>query len=356
MPSGDAESPRRSPEITEVVEIASGAGVDDAIGLFRSELDSEDQAPEWTPPPTTYRPAVLEEIRPTREGGTGVLIGAAIVLLTTLLVAVFMLGRHHPSPRPPLDLTSPTARSIEADSRRGDSPGEPTISEPLPRAAAAPPATSESTPDTTPREPARKVAAAGTAATRSAATPPPAAIPGSPATPPPTSPPVADETPEVSAHAEALPPPPAMPAPSMPPAGRAVLDDIAATAVVPPPPPAAVSIDPLIGDQAAIRRTLDVYRESYSALDASAVSMIWVGLDTRALQRAFASLSRQDLAFNHCDLDISAARTTARASCTGVLNYVRRIGSADEHQRQMSWAIDLVRNSDRWLIEKVTSR
>ena len=52
----------------------------------------------------------------------------------------------------------------------------------------------------------------------------------------------------------------------------------------------------------------------------------------------------------------SAARNRARASCTGVLNYVRRIGSADEHQRQMSWAIDLVRSSDRWLIENVTAR
>ena len=346
MPSGDSETPHR------------GFEVDDAIGLFRSESEPENEARDWTLPPTGYRPVVPEEIHQTAQRGTGVLIGASVLLLVTLFV-VLALNRQHPSPRPPLDLTPSSARSIEPENR----PDEASIASETPKApetpetattTVVPPASTERTPATAERtEP--KAVAPEAAGERSLAInlPPAATVEEAPAPPPP---PISEPFTPTATIVEAL------PAPSMPSiAGRPALDDIAAAAVPPPPPPPAVTVtvEPVSGDQLAqadITRTLEAYRESYSALNASAVSMIWVGLDTKGLQRAFSTLSRQDLEFDHCDLDISAAANRARASCTGVLNYVRRIGSGDEHQRQVSWAIDLVRRDDRWLIENVTAR
>jgi hypothetical protein len=342
MPSSNTGTPRRSSEV---------AGVEDAIGLFRSESEPDDEARDWTPPPTGYRPVVPEEIRPTAQRGlAGVLVGASVVLLVTLLGVVLTLNRQRPSSRPPLDLTPPSTSSLGSESR----PSAASTASPAPAVTVLPPAATEVTRDT-PEAPARSVAAPDAVAERSVEiNPPPAAtVEEAPASPPRvTSEPLA-----VSAtNVEVLPAPP----PVLSTTGTPALEDIAAAAVPPPPPPAVtVTVEPLTGDQLAhadITRTLDAYRQSYSALDASAVSMIWVGLDTKALQRAFSTLSRQDLAFDHCDLDISSARNRARASCTGVLNYVRRIGSGDEHQRQMSWAIDLVRNGDRWLIENVAAR
>jgi hypothetical protein len=319
--------------------------------MFHSEGESEDQARDWTPPPTGYRPVVPEEIRQTGQRSTGLLIGASVMLLSALLGVVLTRDRQHLFPRPPLDLTPPAAQSSAATDRAKET-------DTTPPAAAAPvvPATgSEPTRETAEAPVATTIAPDTAVELLAAATPPPAAIViEAPARSPDLTPATEPLQPETTNAA----PPAAPPAPAM--TSRPALDDIAAGAVLPPPPPApppdAATVDPLTGDQAAIRRTLDVYRESYSALDASAVSMIWVGLDTKALQRAFSTLSRQDLEFDHCDLDISAARNKARASCTGVLNYVRRIGSADEHQRQLSWAIDLVRSSDRWLIQNVTAR
>lgn len=338
--------------------------VDDAIGLFRSESESEDEARDWALPPTGYRPVVPEEIHQTAQRGTGMLIGASVLLLATLLV-VLELSRQHPSPRQPLDLTPSSARSSGAESR----PDEASMASETPEApenpetataAIAPPATTEETPAVADgNEP--KTVGTEAAGERSLAInlPPPAAVEAAPAAPPL---PISEPLTPTATIVEALPAPSAPAAPSVPStAARPVLDGIAAAAVPPPPPPAAVtvSVEPVSGDQLAqadITRTLEAYRESYSALNASAVSMIWVGLDTKGLQRAFSTLSRQDLEFDHCELDIAAARNRARASCTGVLNYVRRIGSGDEHQRQVSWAIDLVRRDDRWLIENVTAR
>jgi hypothetical protein len=355
MPRGDTdtERPRRSSASPVAPTIARIAEVEDAIGMFDSE--SGDDAAQRTPPPTGYRAAVPEEIHPAGQRGTGILIGASVMLLVTLLGVAFTINRRHPSPRPPLDLTPPS-QSLASGNRPSEVAGAPADPPPAespanPAARIVPPAVTQETPTAADR-PARKVIApdAGAERRKPTARPPAAAIDAAAAPAPPVNEPVPP-----AAVVEAIP----VPAPMPLAAGPAALDGVVAPTVPPPPPPPptpTVNLDPLSGDRAAIRRTLDVYRESYSALDASAVSMIWVGLDTRALQRAFSTLSRQDLAFNHCDRDISAARNRARASCTGVLNYVRRIGSADEHQRQMSWAIDLVRSSDRWLIENVTAR
>lgn len=340
MPSNDTESPRRSSEIAAVPD------VDDAIELFRSETAPDGEAREWTAPPTGYRPVVPEEIHPTAQRSTGILIGAAVALLATLLGVALIINRQHPAPRLPLELTPQSDQSAE---QRVNESAPASVAPAIPAAPpAGPPATARATPSR-PETPARTTVAPNATVERSAAlNPPAAAAVNEPATPREVT---SEARPPDTATAAAV-PVPAVPSIT----GTVTLDHVAAAAVVPAPPPVPAMVDPLTRDRAAIRRTLDVYRESYSALDASAVSMIWVGLDTKALQRAFSTLSSQDLAFDHCELDIAAARNRARASCTGVLNYVRRIGSADEHQRQMTWAIDLVRSSDRWMIENVTAR
>jgi hypothetical protein len=339
MPSSDTETPRRSSEIT-------GFKVDNAIGLFNSEDDAEGELPGWMAPPTGHAPAFDDEIHPATERGTTLFIGTAVLLLVTVLAVVLIFNRQHPLPRLPLELKPPTARTVEPGTPAVDTAtvnetpnaplssaplsAAPTVAEksrPIPAVAPQPDAVDERLADVSPSSVSSSAADTQTA---------PLSLP-QPITP-------------ALASAETSPLPSVFS-----PAGQPALDALSA-ATVPPPPAATTTVDPLTGDQAAIRRALDAYRESYSALDASAVSLIWVGLDTKALQRAFSTLSRQDLEFEHCDLDIAAARNRAHASCTGVLNYVRRIGSADEHQRQMSWGIDFVRSSDRWLIENVTAR
>lgn len=127
------------------------------------------------------------------------------------------------------------------------------------------------------------------------------------------------------------------------------------TAVAPAPPiPAAEKVVEAV-DKAAIDRLLDTYQQSYTALDAALVSTIWRGLDTRGLQRAFDALDSQRMSFEHCDVII--ADDKARASCTGVLDYVRKYGNAHPLQKRLSWNFDLQRtDDDRWLISKVDAR
>jgi hypothetical protein len=130
-------------------------------------------------------------------------------------------------------------------------------------------------------------------------------------------------------------------------------------AVVPPepasvPPAVAAEVDLEAEDKAAIDRVLDTYQISYSALDATMVSTIWRGLDTRGLQRAFDGLDRQTMSFEHCDVKVENDK--ARASCTGVLDYVRKIGQTNPLQKRLSWNFDLQRTDDRWLISKVDAR
>ena len=123
-------------------------------------------------------------------------------------------------------------------------------------------------------------------------------------------------------------------------------------AVTTPLTPVAEDIEAM--DKAAIDRVLGTYQESYSALDAAMVSTIWRGLDTRGLQRAFDGLDSQKMSFDHCDVTVEDDK--ARASCTGVLDYVRKIGQTNPLQKRLSWNFDLQRTDDRWLISKVEAR
>lgn len=52
---------------------------------------------------------------------------------------------------------------------------------------------------------------------------------------------------------------------------------------------------------------IEAYRESYERLDAVGAARFWPGVDTAALSRAFANLSRQDLEFASCSIDVADA-------------------------------------------------
>ncbi len=108
-------------------------------------------------------------------------------------------------------------------------------------------------------------------------------------------------------------------------------------------------------DRSAIDDLLSAYRRSYNSLDASAVSSIWRGADTRALTRAFSTLTRQHITFDRCDVRVTGA-DRARARCDGILSYVQKAGDTTPQQRRVSWSIDLGRPDDRWVIVGVEAR
>jgi hypothetical protein len=116
----------------------------------------------------------------------------------------------------------------------------------------------------------------------------------------------------------------------------------AAPAVITPP-----------SDRSSIERVLQAYREAYDRLDAPSAAVIWPRVDTRALSRAFSTLSEQDLSFESCDLNIAGAE--AKARCIGEIRYVRRVGDQAPRVRKMSWSFALERVSDRWQIAQVTA-
>lgn len=127
-----------------------------------------------------------------------------------------------------------------------------------------------------------------------------------------------------------------------------------AAVVTNPTPPDLRIADRLSGDKAAITNVLGAYQQSYSALDVESVSTIWQGLDVRGLRRAFSTLSSQDLSFDRCDVQVVS--DSAKATCTGVLSYVRKIGDDGPRERRLSWEIDLRRHGDRWLIANVMAK
>lgn len=120
------------------------------------------------------------------------------------------------------------------------------------------------------------------------------------------------------------------------------------------PVPALPAITPPVAEfnnREAIQRVLTAYEDSYDRLDAPAAALLWKGVDTRALQRAFGALDSQDLSFEKCDLTIDGAQATA--VCRGQLRYVRRVGTPTPHVLRGSWKIDFQRANDRWVISNV---
>jgi hypothetical protein len=119
--------------------------------------------------------------------------------------------------------------------------------------------------------------------------------------------------------------------------------------ISPAPPPAAAR-----RDDEMIQSVIDAYRAHCERLDAASAATLWRGVDSRALSRAFSTLSSQTLTFDRCDIDVAGARGTA--VCKGSLSYVRRFGDQTPQSRQLSWAFEFERDADRWMISSVTAR
>jgi hypothetical protein len=146
------------------------------------------------------------------------------------------------------------------------------------------------------------------------------------------------------------------------PQDRAVLPPTSAAppdaqAAQPLAPPSAPPVEPRVDrerarDQRAIRALLEAYRQAYERLDPSAVAALWPEVDSRALERAFTSLSHQQITFDRCEITITGAAAVAR--CEGTLA-TTQIGDGDPQSRQMVWAFAFERTGD-WRLSGVNAR
>ena len=144
----------------------------------------------------------------------------------------------------------------------------------------------------------------------------------------------------------------------------AVAEPIVPDAAAPPAPavearvnetPALTSAPiPDSDDRPRIRAILDAYSAAYERLDAVSPASLWPGVDTRALTRAFSTLSRQNVSFDRCEITVDGARATAQ--CDGAIEYVRRVGDSTPHSRTTSWAFAFDRAAGTWRISNVTAR
>jgi hypothetical protein len=150
--------------------------------------------------------------------------------------------------------------------------------------------------------------------------------------------------------------PPALPVPA-PVAPPVVIEPALPVARAESPATAAAPSAPVaesIQAERDIRLLLDAYRQSYDRLDVVSTAMLWPGVDTAALSRAFGTIASQQVEFDQCALDVLGERATAR--CNGSLHYVRRVGSSTPQSRSLSWAFELNRSTGKWLISRVSAQ
>jgi hypothetical protein len=240
----------------------------------------------------------------------------------------------------------PAAASIPSVT---ESPRAAVPSEPGPRPATAAP-------------PSQPPGASKTDSSPAAAATPPARSPDAPAR---SNVPAANRTkPQPTATATGEEPPSSVPArPSGAFSSEALTPSAIATlphvpAVLPPaqpgPPPEPREESEGARDQRLIRSLLEAYRSAYERLDPLAVAALWPGVDSRAVTRAFGTLSAQRMTFDRCEITITGVVAVAR--CDGTLAYSRSVGETDPQSRQMSWAFALERGSGQWRISGVNSR
>jgi hypothetical protein len=142
--------------------------------------------------------------------------------------------------------------------------------------------------------------------------------------------------------------------------------DAAPVTVAPPPAPAAAELiaeavaaaRPVAATSytpdASIRQLLQRYEDAYDHRDVRTAATLWPSLDQRALTRAFASLDRQDVSFDRCDIDASDERGSA--VCVGTVRYVPSVGRGVEKEGRITWTFDLTRSGEDWRIAGLRAR
>ena len=126
--------------------------------------------------------------------------------------------------------------------------------------------------------------------------------------------------------------------------------ELMAASVAAAPPVAAASYT----RDAGIRQLLQRYEDAYDHRDVRTAATLWPSLDQRALTRAFASLDRQDVSFDRCDIDASDERGSA--VCVGTVRYVPTVGRGVEKEGRITWTFDLARSGDDWRIAGLRAR
>jgi hypothetical protein len=116
------------------------------------------------------------------------------------------------------------------------------------------------------------------------------------------------------------------------------------------PPETAPEPAPAPRAEALIQSVLDSYRQAYNNLDARAVEVVWPGVNTKTLSKAFDGLSNQEVTFDHCSIDVTST-FRAEAACSGRAAYVPKVGNKSEHVQSRQWTFHLWRLNGLWLID-----
>ncbi len=108
-----------------------------------------------------------------------------------------------------------------------------------------------------------------------------------------------------------------------------------------------------VDERNSIRSVLSKYEAAYSTLDAAAAGEVWPDVDQRALARAFQSLESQRVSLGDCNVIVTGA--TAHAECSGSAMWTPKVGGGSRTQPR-SWAFDLTRDNDGWLIRSARTK
>ena len=102
-----------------------------------------------------------------------------------------------------------------------------------------------------------------------------------------------------------------------------------------------------------MENVLERYRLAFSTLN-SGVSDFWPGVNSRALDKAFAELDEQLFEFDQCRVQLKGGQ--ADATCTGRATFVPKVGDKTPRTQSRQWSFRLVRAGNRWIIDSVQSR
>jgi hypothetical protein len=145
-------------------------------------------------------------------------------------------------------------------------------------------------------------------------------------------------------------------APGLPVAPAAVHHTLAGVALIDAPdaPGGGLPARDATTPEEGIRSLLQRLEDAYDRRDVAAAAAVWPSLDRPALTRAFDDLANQDVDFDRCDIDATAARGSA--VCVGTVRYRPSIGDGGERSDRITWTFDLARSGEDWRIDRISAR
>ena len=110
---------------------------------------------------------------------------------------------------------------------------------------------------------------------------------------------------------------------------------------------------PSATDAGSVESVLAQYRGAFNALDATTIRRFWPSVNTNAVARTFGQLKNQEVTFDRCAMDVTAA--TAVATCRGRAAYTPKAGSGTLRVERRRWPFRLAKRSGVWVIRRVDS-